>query len=116
MESRPDSILCYVYRQSTDIGLPAGLRPAGGPILVLSRKQAGQNPAPKSDFRPGSIIAYHRVDFSFVGALESISLGNSRRSMERLQALRARGCSFGGNYEFVKGRKSVIFGLGGPDP
>ncbi len=25
------------YRESTNIGSPAGLRPAGGPILVLSR-------------------------------------------------------------------------------
>ncbi len=37
------------YRESTDIGLPAVLRPAGGPISVFSRLQSGQ-------IRPGRLI------------------------------------------------------------
>jgi hypothetical protein len=45
------------YLESTENGSPAGLRPAEGPISVLSRQQSGQNPARKADFRPGSTIA-----------------------------------------------------------
>ena len=49
---RPDS-----SRGNLKIGPPAGLRPAGGPILMLSRLESGRNPARKPDFRPGSTIA-----------------------------------------------------------
>ncbi len=45
------------YRENTKIGPPAGLRPAGEPISVLSRQQSGQNPARKADFWLGSTIA-----------------------------------------------------------
>ncbi len=44
------------YRESTGMGPPADLRPAGGTISVLSRWQSGQNPAREADFRPGSTI------------------------------------------------------------
>ena len=37
------------YRGSTEIGPPAGLRPAGGPISMLLR-WCGQNPARKGRF------------------------------------------------------------------
>ena len=41
-----------------EIGLPgAGRRPAGGPILKLSRSESGRNPPRKLDFPPGNIIA-----------------------------------------------------------
>jgi hypothetical protein len=36
-------------------------RPAGVPILRLSRLESGQNSARKADVRPGSTIAQHRV-------------------------------------------------------
>jgi hypothetical protein len=49
---RPDS-----GRESFKIGHPAGLGPAGGPILRLSEFESGRNVARKPDFRPGSIIA-----------------------------------------------------------
>jgi hypothetical protein len=69
-----DMILCYLivlpgksafragfrpdcYQESAEIGPPAGLRPAGGPISVLTRKQSKRNPARKPNFRPGSSIA-----------------------------------------------------------
>ncbi len=39
-----------------EIGSPAG-RPAGGPILMLSRLESDRNPDRKFDFRPGSTIA-----------------------------------------------------------
>ncbi len=32
------------YREDTEIGPPAGRRPAGGPISVSSRLQSGQSP------------------------------------------------------------------------
>ena len=51
---RPDC-----YRENTEIGPPAGRRPAGGPISVPVA--AGQNLARKADFRPGSTIAYQKV-------------------------------------------------------
>ncbi len=35
---------------------PAGLRPAGGPILMFSRLESGRNPARKNDLRCGSTI------------------------------------------------------------
>ncbi len=54
------------YRESTEIGPPAGRRPAGGPISVLSRSQAGHNPVQKADLRPGSTIAQHRVFASVI--------------------------------------------------
>ncbi len=56
---RPDFI-----RKNINIGPPAGLRPAGGPIVSLSRFKSGRPPARKPDFRPGSIfiIAQHRVE------------------------------------------------------
>ncbi len=56
---RPDSI-----REGINIGPPAGLRPAGGPILMHSRIESGRNPARKLDFRPGGTIAQHRVVYS----------------------------------------------------
>ena len=43
---------------------PAGLRPAGMPILKLSRSESGRNPARKTDFRPGGTLAKHRVCFA----------------------------------------------------
>ena len=49
---RPDS-----SRESLNIGPPAGLRPAGGLMLKLFRLEFGRNPARKTGFRPGSIIA-----------------------------------------------------------
>ncbi len=49
---RPDS-----NWESLKIGPPAGRRPAGGPILRLSRLESGRNPARKPDSRPGSTIA-----------------------------------------------------------
>ncbi len=39
-------------RGNLKINPPAGLRPAGGPILRLSRLASGRNPARESDFRP----------------------------------------------------------------
>ncbi len=48
---QPDSIW-----ESFEIGPPAGLQPAGGPILMFSRLESGQNPARKPDFRPGGTI------------------------------------------------------------
>ncbi len=42
------------YLEKTGIAFPAGLRPAGGPMSVLSRWQSGQNPAGRSDFKLGS--------------------------------------------------------------
>ena len=53
---RPES-----SRESFKIGPPGPLRPAGGPILTLSRLESGRNPARKTDFRPGSTIALHRA-------------------------------------------------------
>ncbi len=49
------------YRESTEIGPPAGRRPAGGQISVFSRLQSSQNPARKVDFQPRSTIAQHGV-------------------------------------------------------
>ncbi len=46
---RPDS-----NRENIKIGPPADLRPAGVPILRLSRLESGRSPARKPDFRPGS--------------------------------------------------------------
>ena len=43
---------------------PAGFRPAGVPILKLSRSESGRNPARKTDFRPGGTMARHRVCFA----------------------------------------------------
>jgi hypothetical protein len=57
---RPNSNL-----ESVEIGPPAGLRPAGGPILRLSRQESGQKSARKPDFRPGSATAQHRVSRRF---------------------------------------------------
>ncbi len=37
------------------------LRPAEGPIAIFSRLDSGRNQVRKPDFRPGSIIAQHRV-------------------------------------------------------
>ncbi len=48
-------------RENLKIGPAAGLRPAGGPILMLSRLESGRNPARKPDFRTGSTIVRHRV-------------------------------------------------------
>ncbi len=48
-------------RESFKLGPPAGRRPAGGPILSLSRLES--NPARKPDFRPGSTIAQQRVTY-----------------------------------------------------
>jgi hypothetical protein len=45
------------FREGTEIGPPAGLRPAGGPISVISRWQSCQNLARESDFRLGTTIA-----------------------------------------------------------
>ncbi len=45
------------YQENTKIGPPAGLRPAGGPISVLSQQQSSQSPTRNADFRPGSSIA-----------------------------------------------------------
>ena len=42
------------YLEKTEVAFPAGLRPAGGPMSVLSRWQSGQNPAGRSDFKLGS--------------------------------------------------------------
>ncbi len=44
-------------RKRTEIGPPAGLRPAGRPISVLSRQLSCQNLARNADLRPGSTIA-----------------------------------------------------------
>jgi hypothetical protein len=49
---RPDS-----NRETKNIGSPAGRRPAGGQILMLSRLASGRNPARKTDFRRGGTIA-----------------------------------------------------------
>ncbi len=48
---RPDS-----NRESFKIGPPAGLRPAGGPILRFSRQESGRNSIRKPDLPPGSAI------------------------------------------------------------
>ncbi len=53
---RPES-----YRESFKVGHPAGLRPAGGLILKLSRLESGRNPARKPHFQAGSTIASHKV-------------------------------------------------------
>jgi hypothetical protein len=42
---------------SLKIGPQAGRRPNVGPILRVSRLESGRNPARKTGFRPGSIIA-----------------------------------------------------------
>jgi hypothetical protein len=44
-------------RESLTIGPPAGRRPAGGPMLRLSRLEFGRNPGLKPDFRAGHNIA-----------------------------------------------------------
>jgi hypothetical protein len=52
----PERILAGLlpgYRESTDIGPPDGLRPAGGPIRCFP----GSSLARKADLRPGSTIA-----------------------------------------------------------
>jgi hypothetical protein len=48
-------------RYNIEIGPPAGFRPAGGPLLRRFRLESGRNPARKTDFRPGTINASHRV-------------------------------------------------------
>ncbi len=40
--------------------LQIGRRPAGEPILRISRLMSGRDPARKPDLRPGSTSAYHR--------------------------------------------------------
>ncbi len=49
---RPDS--CW---ENINIGSPASLQPAGGPILRLSRLESGRNLLRKFAFRPRSTIA-----------------------------------------------------------
>ncbi len=44
-------------RENLTISSPAGLRPAGRPILKISRIESGRNPTRKPDFRPGSTVA-----------------------------------------------------------
>jgi hypothetical protein len=53
--------------ESLKIGPPAGERPAGGPILGLPRLTSCRNPTRKPDFRPGSIVAYPKVGFWWLG-------------------------------------------------
>ncbi len=48
---RPES-----NREKPQIGPPAGLRPAGGPIWGPSRLASGRNPTRKPDFRPEAIL------------------------------------------------------------
>ncbi len=44
-------------QENTEIGPPARLRPAGGPMLRLSRLESGRNPARRTDFRLGKPIS-----------------------------------------------------------
>jgi hypothetical protein len=55
--SRPDSA-------DLKIGPPAVRRPAGVPILKLSRLESGRNPARKPDFGPKALL--HNIGYSFV--------------------------------------------------
>ncbi len=43
-----------INREDFKTGSPAGRRPAGGPILRLSRQESCRHPAGKPDFRPGT--------------------------------------------------------------
>ena len=45
-------------RDCTEMGPPAGRRPAGGPILLFSIFKSGRIPARKPIFRPGGAFAY----------------------------------------------------------
>ena len=61
-------------RESSEIGRPAGRRPAGDPISVLSRQQSGQNPARKADQRPEALLC--NVEYqNELGLLQSGSAG-----------------------------------------
>ncbi len=68
------------------------LRPAGGPILRLSRAESGRNPARKFDFRPGSIGAmdvtkpYELIGFGDIHGSQPynfVGLGAEIRSRKR---------------------------------
>ncbi len=48
---RPDS-----DGEDVSMDSPAGLRPAGVPILMISQLESGRDPVWKPDFRPGSIM------------------------------------------------------------
>ena len=49
------------YREISEVGPPACLRPVGWQIHVFSREQSGRNPARRVNFRPGITVVYHRV-------------------------------------------------------
>ncbi len=68
---RPSRALCYeIVLPGQKSGFraawgpdsnPVGRRPAGGPILKVSRMESDRSPARKSDLRPGITSAQHNV-------------------------------------------------------
>ncbi len=105
---------------------PARRRPARGLFCGFPGENPTEiRPARKTPFRPGSIIAQHKVrvhrepfrpsDGHVHDARARVQRYQRRQPCRQPSRLPGHGCTLGGNFIFVKGRKSVILGgLGGP--